>query len=469
MVAVAIPELRLPPQAIDAEQSVLGGLLLDGGAFDRIADVVTEGDFYRAEHRLIFRAIARLAEAGKPADTLTVADCLREHGKLDEAGGNAYLGQLALNTPSAANIRRYAEIVRDRAMLRGIVAAAHEAIDACTLPSGANPAEIAGRMEEALSGVITRQRGDVTTLGDAVADAVRYVDALHAKGGGMAGLPTGFVDLDHITGGLSGGDLIIVAGRTSMGKTAFGLSIAQHVAQNAGSVAVFTLEMSGRQLAMRVLSASSRVSMHRLRTGYVAEDQWPAIAEAGARLRDVRIFIDDTPAVTCAHVRARCRRIKRQHGLALIIVDYLQLMRGEGDNRVQEVGSISRGLKIIAKELDVPVIALSQLNRKVEERTDKRPTLSDLRDSGELEQDADVIAFIYRDEVYHPDSPAKGTAELLIRKQRNGPLGDIRLWFREELMRFENYAGPEIETPPKQRTRARQGFDYKAAQAGERG
>jgi len=468
MVAVVVPQLRLPPQAIEAEQSILGGLLLDGSAFDRIGDVVTEGDFYRSEHRLIFRAIARMAESGKPTDTLTVADFLIEHGKLEEAGGHAYLASLSLNTPSAANIRRYAEIVCGKAMLRGIVASLQEGLEACMVPGGADPAEIAGRIERVLSDTINRQHGEVVRLGDAVAGAVRYVDALHAKGGGLAGLATGFLDLDRLTGGFAGGDLVIIAGRPSMGKTSIALDIAGHVAQQGGTVALFSLEMSQQQLAMRVLSGRARVPMHRLRTGRVQDDQWPAIAEANSRLRDLPILLDDSSAVTCAHIRARCRRIKRQQGLALVVVDYLQLMRGEGDNRTQEVGSISRGLKGLAKELDVPVVALSQLSRRVEERQDKRPGLSDLRDSGELEQDADVIAFVYRDEVYHSDSLAKGTAEILVRKQRNGPLGDIRLWFREELMHFESYAGPGIETAPKPRTKPRPGFDYKAAQAGER-
>lgn len=468
IVVPALPELRLPPQSIEAEQSVLGSLLLDNNAFDRVGDVLAESDFYRSEHRLIFRAIVRLIEAGKPADSLTVAEFLKEHGKLDTAGDQSYIGSLALNTPSAANVRRYAEIVRDRALLRCLVGRAQEMLDACTMPNGADPAEIAGRMEQALSDLINRQRGEVVSLGDAISGAVAHVDAMHAKGGGMAGLATGFVDLDQITGGLSDGDLVILAGRPGMGKSALAMNIAGHVAQHDGTVAVFSLEMSQQQLAMRILSGYSRVSMHSLRTGHVADEQWSAIAEASARLSDMPIMLDDTPAVTCAHIRARCRRIKRQHGLALVVVDYLQLMRGEGDNRTQEVGSISRGLKGLAKELGVPVIALSQLSRQVENRNDKRPLMSDLRDSGEIEQDADLIAFLYRDETYNRDSPAKGTAELLVRKQRNGPLGDIRLCFQEELMRFENYGGPEIDTPRQQRKKASTAFDYKAAQAGEK-
>jgi replicative DNA helicase len=459
--------IHLPPASVDSEQSVLGGLLLDNGALDRVGDVLTEADFYRAEHRLIFRAITRLINDGKPADTLTVADFLREHGKLDAAGGHVYLGQLVLNTPSAANIHRYAEIVRDKAMLRSIVAKAQETLEACTTPSGADPAEIAGRLEQALSDIINRQSDEVTPLGDAVAAAMQYVDALHAKGGGITGLATGFVDLDRLTGGFSGGDLVIIAGRPIMGKTSIALNVAEHVARHGRTVAVFSLEMSKQQLAMRALSDYSKVSMNRLRAGRVPDGEWPAIADAGNRLRDLPIFLDDTPGVACAHVRARLRRIKRRHGLALVVVDYLQLMRGDGDNRTQEIGSISRGLKGIAKELDVPVIALSQLSRRVEERQDKLPALSDLRDSGELEQDADVIMFVYRDEVYHPESPEKGTARILVRKQRNGPTGDIRLWFREELMRFANYAGPGIEAAPKPRAAKRPGFDYKTAQAGE--
>lgn len=465
---VVAPDLRVPPQSVETEQSVLGGLLQSNSAFDRIVDVVHEADFYREEHRLIFRAVIRLIEAGKPADALTVAEFLKEHGKLDSVGGQHYIGSLVINTPSAANIRRYAEIVRDRALLRGLVERAQELIEACATPGGADPHQIAEAAESGISKLMDRQRGDCVALGDAVAQAIQHIDELHAKGGGMAGLSTGFVDLDRMTGGFSGGDLIILAGRTSMGKTALGMNIATHVARHHGAVAVFSLEMAQQQLATRVLSGCAAISMHRLRTGHVSDDQWPAIAEAGTKLREIPILLDDTPGVSCAHVRARCRRIKRQHGLTMVVVDYLQLMRGEGDNRTQEVGSISRGLKNIAKELNIPVIALSQLSRKVEERTDKRPQLSDLRDSGELEQDADLIAFLYRDEVYRKDSPAKGTAELLIKKQRNGPLGDIRLWFREELMRFESYGGPEIESTSRPRTRAPAGFDYKSAQAGEK-
>ncbi|MDZ4799474.1 MAG: replicative DNA helicase [Bryobacteraceae bacterium] len=470
MVAIVVPapsHLRLPPQSIESEQSVLGGLLLDNCAWDRVGDVLAESDFYRSEHRLIFRAIARLIETGKPADSLTIAEFLNEHGKLDETGGLSYIGSLALNTPNAANVRRYAEIVRDRAILRSMAGHAQQMLDDCTVPNGADPAEITGRMEQAISNLTNRQQGDVVRLGDAVLGAVKHADAMHAQGGGMAGLVTGFVDLDRITSGFADGDLIILAARPGMGKSALVMNIAEHVAQHGETVAVFSLEMSKQQLAMRVLAGKSRVSMHHLRTGRVNDDQWSSITEASTRLLDLPILLDDTPAMTCAQIRARCRQIKRQHGLALIVVDYLQLMRGDGDNRTQEVGSISRGLKSLAKELAVPVIALSQLSRQVEGRNDKRPLMSDLRDSGEIEQDADFIALLYRDEIYNKDTPAKGTAELLVRKHRNGPLGDIRLCFREELMRFENYGGPEIKRSQPQLKCAVTGFDYKSAKAGE--
>ena len=461
MVAVVTPIAngRLPPQALEAEQSVLGGLMLDNCAWEHVGDVLTTSDFYRADHRFIFSTIVCLIEAGKPADALTVAQFLSDRGELAQAGGQEYIGSLALNTASAANIRRYAEIVRERAVLRGLARHANEVLDACYTPAGADPAEITNRFEQAAFELMNRRHDEAVALGETMAEVVKHIDEMHSRGESLAGIPTGYLDFDNLTGGLFQGDLIILAGRPSMGKTVLAMNIAEHVAFLGQTVAVFSLEMPRQQLAMRMLSGSARISVRDLRVGRVSEGQWSSIAESATRFQGLPMLLDDTPAVTCAHIRSRCRRIQRQSGLGLVVVDYLQLMKGEGDNRTQEVGSLSRGLKAIAKELGVPVIALSQLSRRVEERSDKRPLMSDLRDSGEIEQDADLVAFLYRDEVYVPDSPAKGTAELLIRKQRNGPVGDIRLCFREELMRFENYAGTERAMSPKRN----KGFDYKAA------
>lgn len=460
----AISHLPLPPQSIEAEQSVLGGLLLDNAAFEQVADTLTESDFYRNEHRLIYRTIVRLIEAGKPADALTVAENLEEHGKLAAVGDRTYLSTLAVNTVSIPNIRRHAGLIRDRAMSRHLIERCRETIEAAMQPNGATPTEIAASLERSMFELCNRQRGEAVSLADAVAGAVAHLDELQAKSGGMAGLATGFADLDRITGGLSGGDLVILAGRPSMGKTTLGINICEHVAEHGGTVVMFSLEMSTQQLAMRLLAEHSRVPMYRLRAGRFEQDRWPKIAEAHSKLGKLPILLDDTGGISCSHVRARARRIQRRNGLALVVVDFLQLMRGEGETRNQEVGSISRGLKAIAKELNVSVIALSQLNRGVENRNDKRPTLADLRDSGEIEQDADTIAFLYRDQIYDPASPDKGTAELLIQKQRNGPTGVVRLWFREELMRFENYSGPMFESGSSRPPRAPRGFDYKRAQ-----
>ncbi|HZM47222.1 MAG TPA: replicative DNA helicase [Burkholderiales bacterium] len=443
---------RMPPQAVEAEQSVLGGLLLDNTAWDRVADVVTGADFYRADHRTIFQHIGDLIESGKPADTLTVAESLERSGKLNDSGGHAYLGSLAANTPSAANIRRYAEIVRERAIMRSLAAVGTEITDAAFSPMGRTAAqmldEAEGRVFE-IAEAGARGKSGFVSIEDLAAKVVTRMDELYHSDNpsDITGIPTGYADLDSKTSGLQPSDLIIVAGRPSMGKTAFALNIAEYVAIDFGlPVAVFSMEMSGEQVAMRLLGSLARVSQHKIRTGRVEEDDWSRVTKGLERLQNASIFIDDSGALNPLELRARARRLYRSCGkLGLIVVDYLQLMsasRADSENRATELSEISRSLKALAKELNVPIVALSQLNRSVESRTDRRPMMSDLRESGAIEQDADVILFIYRDEVYHPESPDKGLAEIIIGKQRNGPIGMMKLTFRGEFTRFENYADP---------------------------
>jgi replicative DNA helicase len=447
-----VESARMPPQAVEAEQSVLGGLLLDNTAWDRVADVVTGADFYRADHRTIFQHIGDLIEGGKPADALTVAESLERSGKLVDTGGHAYLGSLAANTPSAANIRRYAEIVRERAIMRSLAAVGTEIADAAFSPMGKTAAqmldEAEGRVFE-IAEAGARGRNGFVSIDDLAAKVVTRMDELyHSENpSDITGIPTGYADLDSRTSGLQPSDLIIVAGRPSMGKTAFALNIAEYVAIDFGlPVAVFSMEMSGEQVAMRLLGSLSRVSQHKIRTGRVEEDDWTRVTKGLERLQNASIFIDDSGALNPLELRARARRLYRSCGkLGLIVVDYLQLMSGsraDSENRATELSEISRSLKALAKELNVPIVALSQLNRSVESRTDRRPMMSDLRESGAIEQDADVILFIYRDEVYHPESPDKGLAEIIIGKQRNGPIGMMKLTFRGEFTRFENYADP---------------------------
>ncbi|MFO0254431.1 MAG: replicative DNA helicase [Betaproteobacteria bacterium] len=447
---------RTPPHSIEAEQSVLGGLLLDNSAWDRIGDVVTEADFYRADHRLIFQHIAQLIEHNRPADALTVAESLERSGKLQEAGGQAYVGTLALNTPSAANIRRYAEIVRERSILRNLAAVGTRISDSAYTPSGKDAQVLIDEAEAlvfqiAEAGAKTRQ--GFTKIDPLLTETVERIDMLYSRENksDVIGLPTGFVDLDRMTSGLHGGEMVVIAGRPSMGKTALAMNMAENAAlESKKAVAVFSMEMSGPQLAMRMIGSVGRVDQHQLRTGTFKEEDWPRLVDAVGKLNDSQIFIDDTAGLNVLEVRSRARRLHRQcGGLALIVVDYLQLMSGTSsggrdENRATEIAEISRSLKGIAKELKVPVIALSQLNRGVDSRQDKRPMMSDLRESGAIEQDADVILFIYRDEVYNPDSPRKGIAEIIIGKQRNGPVGKVDLTFLGRYTRFENYAGGGI-------------------------
>jgi replicative DNA helicase len=441
--------LRVPPHSIEAEQSVLGGLLLDNSAFEKITDVLSEADFYRYDHRLIWQHISRLVNLSRPADVITVNESLSSVGKTEEIGGLAYLNALAHNTPSAANIRRYAEIVRERSMLRKLVAVADDIAATALNPQGKEARQL---LDEAESRVFKiAQEGARSTQGfqeiqPLLSQVVERIDELYHREGDsdVTGIPTGFIDLDRMTSGLQQGDLVIVAGRPSMGKTSFSMNIAEHVSIEHGlPVAVFSMEMGAVQLAMRMLGSVGMLDQHRMRTGKLRADDWPRVTHAVQKMQDAQIYIDETPGLTSVELRARARRLARQCGkLGLIVIDYIQLMsaNGAGENRATEISEISRSLKSLAKELECPVIALSQLNRSLEQRPNKRPIMSDLRESGAIEQDADLILFIYRDEVYNPDSPDKGTAEIIIGKQRNGPIGTTRLTFQGESTRFLNFS-----------------------------
>lgn len=445
-----LDSLKVPPHSIEAEQSVLGGLLLDNAAWDRIADFINEHDFYRYDHRLIFHNIGKLISQAKPADVITVYEQLQAAGKAEEVGGLAYLNALAQNTPSAANIRRYAEIVRDRGVLRQLVTIADEISAGAFNPQGRDVRQLLDEAESKVFAIAeegSRGQKGFLEIQPLLTQVVERIDELYHRDNqsDITGVPTGFVDLDRMTSGMQGGDLIIVAGRPSMGKTAFSLNIGEHVAVEQGlPVAVFSMEMAGTQLAMRMLGSVGRLDQHRLRTGRLLDEDWPRLTHAIQKMNDAQLFIDETPALNPMELRARSRRLARQCGqLGLIVIDYLQLMSGSGggENRATEISEISRSLKGLAKELNCPVIALSQLNRSLEQRPNKRPVMSDLRESGAIEQDADVILFIYRDQVYNPDSPDKGTAEIIIGKQRNGPIGTVRLTFLGEYTKFDNFTG----------------------------
>ena len=445
-----IESLRIPPHSIEAEQSVIGGLLRDNAAWDRIADFMHADDFYRYDHRIIFEQMIRLINSGKPADVITVYEACNQLGKAEDVGGLQYLNAMAQNTPSAANIRRYAEIVRDRGILRKLITVADEISGNAFNPQGK---EVKQMLDEAESKIFAiaeqgaRGAQGWTAVQPLLTQVVERIDELYSREnqGEITGVPTGFIDLDRMTSGLQPGDLVIVAGRPSMGKTAFSVNIGENVAIEAGlPVAVFSMEMGGAQLAMRMLGSVGQLDQHRLRTGRLNDEDWPRLTHAIQKMNDAQLYIDETPALNPIEMRARARRLARQCGkLGLIIVDYLQLMQGSqpGDNRASEISEISRSLKGLAKELHCPVIALSQLNRSLEQRPNKRPVMSDLRESGAIEQDADVIIFLYRDEVYNPDSPDKGTAEIIIGKQRNGPIGAIRLTWIGSYTKFGNYSG----------------------------
>ncbi len=437
--------LKVPPQSVEAEQSVLGGLMLDNQRWDQIADKVHADDFYRKEHRLIFRAIAALCDENQPADVVTVSEWLEKNAELESAGGLSYLGALANNTPSAANIVAYAAIVRERALMRNLIRVANNVANSAYAPEGRSAGELLDSAEKHIMDISEQgagRRGGFQPLKTLLTGAVDRIDKLFRSDSPITGVSTGFADLDGLTSGLQPGDLVIVAGRPSMGKTSLAMNIAETAAVSLKlPVAIFSMEMPGEQLAMRMMSSLGRINAHKVRTGKLDDDDWPRLTHAIGLLADAPMFIDDTPAMTPLELRARARRLKREHGLGMIVVDYLQLMQSPeaGENRATEISNITRSLKGLAKELSVPVVALSQLNRSLEQRPNKRPVMSDLRESGAIEQDADVIFFIYRDEVYNEDSQDKGTAEIIIAKQRNGPIGKVRLTFLGEYTRFENY------------------------------
>ncbi len=445
-----IEALKIPPHSIEAEQATLGGLLLDNAAWDKIGDMLREDDFYRHDHRLVWKHIATLIEKGRPADVITVYESLDSEHKAEDIGGLSYLNDLAQNTPSAANIRGYAEVVRDRSVLRKLLGASNDIAGSVFNREGRSVRDILDMAESAVFQIAEEgSRGkqgfaDLASLLVQVRDRVQELHDLNSPD--VTGVETGFTDLDMKTSGLQPGDLIIVAGRPSMGKTAFSLNIAENVALAGGIVGVFSMEMGGTQLAMRMLGSIGQLDLHRLRTGKLDDHEFSKFATAFERLQECKLHVDETPALTALELRARARRLHRIYGkLDLIVIDYLQLMsgssNGKDENRATEISEISRSLKALAKELHCPVIALSQLNRGLEQRQDKRPMMSDLRESGAIEQDADVILFIYRDEVYHPDGDNnKGMAEVIIGKQRNGPIGKVELTFLGQYTKFANRA-----------------------------
>ncbi len=443
--------IKLPPHSVEAEQSVLGGLLLDNTAWDKIADLISESDFYRGDHRLIWRHISKLIEHSRPADVITVSESLESTKELDSIGGLAYLGALAQNTPSAANIRRYGEIVRERAVMRKLAEVGTEIADAAYNPMGKEAGQLLDEAESkvfAISEEGARGKQGFLDMPPLLTKVVERIDMLYNRDNpsDITGVPTGFTDLDKMTSGLQPGDLVIIAGRPSMGKTSLAINMAEHVALEAGlPVGIFSMEMGASQLVMRMLGSVGKLDQHKVRTGRLADEDWRKLTDAVGRLNEAPIHIDETAALNALELRARARRLHRQYGrLGLIVVDYIQLMSAssQGENRATEISEISRSLKALAKELSVPVIALSQLNRSLEQRPNKRPVMSDLRESGAIEQDADVILFIYRDEVYNPESAEKGTAEVIIGKQRNGPIGMVPLVFQGEYTRFVNAANP---------------------------
>ena len=445
-----IAQLRIPPHSMEAESSVLGGLLLDNKSWEQVADLLSVGVFYRYEHRQVYLSIQALINASRPADVITVYEHLQSIGKAEEVGGLGYLNALAQYVPSASNIRRYAEIVRERAILRKLVTASDEIATNAFNTQGKPVPQILDEAEQKIFQIGeegSRLKQGFQSMDQLAVILLDRVNQMADSPNDITGVPSGFVDFDKMTSGMQAGDLIVLAARPSMGKTALAINIAEHVALNEGlPVAVFSMEMGASQLAIRIVGSIGRIDQQRLRTGKLNQEEWPRLAEAIEKLRNVSLHIDETPSLTPMELRANARRLARTCGkLGLIVVDYLQLMSGNtssnnGDNRATEIGEISRGLKMLAKELQCPVIALSQLNRSVETRTDKRPMMSDLRESGAIEQDADVIMFIYRDDYYNKDSKEPGVAEIIIGKHRNGPTGTVKLAFLKPLTRFESLA-----------------------------
>jgi replicative DNA helicase len=448
----AVENLKVPPHSIEGEQAVLGGLLLSTRAFDQVADIVTESDFYREDHRLIFRAIQELNHRSRPCDAVTVTEWFESHGLVEQIDGGGYISQLASSTPSAANVRAYAEIVREKSILRQLVDVGAEITSGAFSSDGRNSRELLEEAERkvfAIADQDLRTGASFVSIQVAIKEAIEKLDELARHEGDITGIPTGFKDFDQKTAGLQDSDLIIVAGRPSMGKTTLAMNIAENAAiKHEKPVAIFSMEMSAQQLVRRMFSSLGQIDQNKLRTGSLDDLDWPKLTSAMNLLHKSHIFIDETPSLSPAELRARARRLKREHDIGLIVVDYLQLMAvpGTRENRATEIAEISRSLKAIAKELQLPVIALSQLNRALEQRPNKRPVMADLRESGSIEQDADLIVFIYRDEVYNEDTPEKGKAEIIIGKHRNGPTGTVVLTFQGHWLRFLNYA-PEHAYP----------------------
>ena len=441
---------NLPPQNIEAEQSVLGSILLENDALLKAVEILTPDDFYREAHRQIYYCMLDLFEKNEPTDLITLTEQLKRKNKLEEIGGASYLGDLSEKIPTAANIEYYAKIVHQKYILRKLIRSATEIVSKAS-SAQEDIEDIIDFSEKTIFSIAENQiKPSFHSLKVILKSTFKDIEKLYEKKQLVTGVPTGFTDLDAMTSGFQPSDLIIVAGRPSMGKTAFCLNIAQNAACEAKiPTAIFSLEMSKEQLAIRMLCSEARVDNHKLRSGFIAESEWGKLAMGAGKLAETDIFIDDTPGLAVFEMRAKARRLKAEHGLGMVVVDYLQLMSGSknrSDSREQEISEISRSLKALAKELHVPVVALSQLNRRVEDRVDKRPHMADLRESGAIEQDADVILFIYREEVYHPDSEeAKGKAEIIIGKQRNGPTGEVKLAFINEYTRFENYSYRESQ------------------------
>jgi len=448
-----LQQLKVPPHSIEAEQSVLGGLLLENRAWDKVADVVDEHDFYRQDHRLIFRSIAVLAESDNPLDIITLSNWLKDRDELENAGGLAYLGTLAKDTPSAANIRAYAKIVREKSVLRQLISIGTEITDD-GFNAGDRPSkELLDDAEKKIFEIAEQgnRQQDFQNIKNLLKSTLKTIEERGKSSDALTGAETGYTDLDEKTSGLQNGDLIIVAGRPAMGKTTFSMNLAEFVAINdKKAVAIFSMEMPAEQLILRMFASIGRVPLNDIRSGKIREEDWPRIGMAVKTFGETKLFIDDTAALSPTEIRAKCRRLAREHGnLGLVVIDYIQLMQtgSQSDNRAAEISEISRGLKQLAKEMECPVIALSQLNRSLEQRPNKRPIMSDLRESGAIEQDADIIMFIYRDEVYNEDSPDKGMAEVIIGKQRNGAIGTVRLTFTGKFTRFDNYM-PDVYAPP---------------------
>ncbi|MEJ5207607.1 replicative DNA helicase [Denitratimonas sp. CY0512] len=440
-----VDALRVPPSSIEAEQAVLGGLMLSSEAWDKVADRLVEEDFYRRDHQLIFRAIGQLANDGKPCDAITLGEWFEAQNLDEQVGGSAYIIELASTTPSAANIMAYADIVREKAILRRLIDVGTDIVNDAFQPAGRSSREVLEGAEQAVFKIAeagARGRTGLQPMKGAVKDAFHLLQQRYANQGALTGLPTGFIDFDALTAGLQPSDLIILAARPAMGKTSLALNIAEYSSLKTGkAVAVFSMEMSASQLAFRLISSLGRVDQQNLKTGKLEDQDWSRVTSAITMLTESKIYIDDTPALSPVELRSRARRMAREHDLGLIVIDYLQLMQvpGNKENRATEISEISRSLKALAKELNVPVIALSQLNRSLESRTDKRPVMADLRESGAIEQDADMIVFIYRDEYYNKESPDKGLAEVIIGKHRNGPTDTVKLVFNGRFTRFDNY------------------------------